>query len=113
MITSALGIGYGDVYPRTAAGKVLLIALFAMILIFIPRNVVSKQRAEAQAIQLYQLWKSENSTRDRSRLQNSTHKRHLVLTGYCSYRDVFSTLVYQWRDDFVGDDFICGRSGGM
>lgn len=41
VITSALGVGYGDVYPRTPAGKVLLIALFAMIIIFIPRNVAS------------------------------------------------------------------------
>lgn len=56
---------------------------------------------------MYQLWKSENSPRDRSRLENKTKKRHLILTGYCNYRDVFTTLVYQWREDFVGEDFIC------
>ena len=38
-----------------------------------------------------------------------TRQRHILLTGYCSYRDVYSVLVYQWREDFVGEDFICMR----
>ena len=96
IITSALGVGYGDVYPRTFWGRVLLLALYLMIVIFVPKNVIT----------LYRLKTNDRWRRDRSRLENKTKKRHLLLTGHCSYRDVASVLVYQWREDFVGDDFI-------
>lgn len=68
---------------------------------------------------LYRLWNADKTNRDRSRLENKTKKRHIILTGYCNYRDVASLLVYQWREDFVTDDYlggVCGawvsRSGG-
>ena len=65
-----------------------------------------------QVITLYRLKTNDRWRRDRSRLENMTKKRHLLLTGHCSYRDVASVLVYQWREDFVGDDFNRGREGG-
>lgn len=55
---------------------------------------------------LYKLYKSELNQRDRSRLENKTKKRLVIITGYCTYRDVASLLLYQWREDFSSDDFI-------
>ena len=69
-------------------------------------------RPHMQVITLYRLKTNDRWRRERSRLENKTKKRHLLLTGHCSYRDVASVLVYQWREDFVGDDFIRGREGG-
>ena len=47
IITSALGVGYGDVYPRTFWGKVLLLALYLMIVIFVPKNVGARAASHA------------------------------------------------------------------
>ena len=39
IITSAIGIGHSNIYPKTTWGQVLLLALYAMIIIYVPRNV--------------------------------------------------------------------------
>ncbi|KAM7456813.1 hypothetical protein BLSTO_02421 [Blastocystis sp. subtype 1] len=96
IITSAIGIGHSNIYPKTTWGQVLLLALYAMIIIYVPQNVLI----------LYRLWNADKTNRDRSRLDNKTKKRHIILTGYCTYRDVASLLVYQWREDFVTDDYL-------
>lgn len=41
ILTSGLGIGYGEIYPRTFWGKVLLISFYTMIVIFVPKNVIA------------------------------------------------------------------------
>ena len=55
---------------------------------------------------LYKLYKAEVNQRDRSRLENKTKKRHIIITGYCTYRDIASLLLYQWREDFYDKDYI-------
>ena len=106
VITSAFTVGYGEIYPRTFWGKVLIIAMFFMIVVFVPQNVRLMQGSDQQVITIYRLKKHENESRDRCRLENKTRKRHIILTGYCTYRDVSSTLIYQWREDFSGDDYL-------
>ena len=39
IITSALGIGHSNVYPKTTWGQILLLALYAVIIIYVPQNV--------------------------------------------------------------------------
>lgn len=108
IITSAIGIGHSNIYPKTTWGQVLLLALYAMIIIYVPKNVRQHSHSHMQVLILYRLWNADKTNRDRSRLENKTKKRHIILTGYCTYRDVASLLVYQWREDFVTDDYLGG-----